>query len=255
MNPSRHNRNSARFQCGMSLIELVVGLSIGVFLLSGLVIYLSQSRFTFAHQQTQSSQHSVERLSTMILAASVQQAGFSPMTDIRIMSRVLEFPAEAPFRAGQGVVGTASSADVVVAGQAAPVTVPADTIAVRYWGDDGTVDCIGEPVLPGDLQVDVISTNGVHLLCSRDGAVALPILGDAQAPVLAQQLRILGMSVTYGLDTNLDEAVDTYQRSDAILNWTQVRVAKIDLIYQPGERPPKTLNTAVTFENMRGALQ
>jgi hypothetical protein len=78
-------------------------------------------------------------------------------------------------------------------------------------------------------------------------------MGDDQGPV-AQQIRVLGMAVAYGLDTNADESIDSFQRAGGITNWNQVRVAEIQLIIQSGTRPPESLSFAVALENMRGII-
>ncbi|HNP37130.1 MAG TPA: prepilin-type N-terminal cleavage/methylation domain-containing protein [Woeseiaceae bacterium] len=242
-----------RKQRGFSLVELMIGLTIGLFLLAGLMSIFTQSRRTYAYQQAQAGQQSNERLGVAVLTTELQQAGFGQMTDIYILNRAGQYPNSALFGAGEAVAGTQGSANVTVNGIAGPQTYPSDTLAVRYWDGPGIVDCVGIPVPPATLSQDVIATDGVNLTCSTNGGPARPLMGDDQGPV-AQQLRVLGMAIAYGLDTNGDESVDTYQRAGGILNWNQVRVAEVELTIQAGSRPPETLSFAVTLENMHGAI-
>lgn len=237
-------------QNGFSLVELMIGLSIGLFLLAGLVSFFGQNQRAYSYQQAQSGQQGSERLANVVLSTALQQAGFATMTNERIINRAALFPAVAPFAAGQSVVGTEGSATVTVNG-AGTQTFPNDTLAVRYTDGAGIVDCVGIPVPIGTLSADVLAVDGINLSCSTNGAAARALMGDDQGPV-AQQIRFLGMAVAYGLDTNNDESVDSYQRANGVTDWNQVRVAEIELIIQSGTRPPETLSFAVSLENMRG---
>jgi type IV pilus assembly protein PilW len=239
-------------QRGFSLVELMIGMTIGLFLLAGLTNIFSQSRRTYAYQQAQAGQQTNERLGVAVLTTELQQAGFAQMTDIYILNRAGQYPNTALFGAGEAISGTEGNANVTVNGVGV-VNYPNDTLAVRYWDGPGIVDCVGVPVPPATLSVDEIAINGVNLTCATNGGAPRPLMGDDLGPV-AQQLRVLGMAVAYGVDTNGDESIDTYQRAGGILNWNQVRVAEVELTIQSGDRPPETLSFAVTLENMHGAM-
>lgn len=238
-------------QRGMSLIETLIGLTIGVFLLMGIASVFGQSRNTYNYQLAQAGQQGNERLSAVILSTALEQAGFAAMTDINILNRDASFPSDAIFGAGEGIAGTQANHSVYVNGQG-NVNYPADTLSVRYWGGAAIVDCVGTPIADTVLATDVFATNGVNLTCDSNGAGARAIMGDGTA-ILAQQLRVLGMRVSYGLDTNGDQSVDQFQRANNVPSWNDVRVAEIELFIQAGERPPESLSFTVTLENMRGA--
>jgi type IV pilus assembly protein PilW len=239
-------------QRGSTLVELLIGLTIGLFLLLGLANIFGQSKRTFNYQLAQAGQQGNERLSAAILTTALEQAGFAPMNAINILNRTSSFPTAGGFGAGEGITGTQADHNVTVNGVAGPVTFPADTFSVRYWGGAAIVDCVGTPVAPTVLATDVFSTTGVNLTCDRNGGGAQSIMGDGTA-VLAQQLRVLGMRVSYGLDTNDDGSVDQFQRADNVASWNEVRVAEIELFVQSGQRPPETTSFTVTLENLRGA--
>lgn len=243
--------NALRRQRGVSLVELMIGLTIGMFLLMGLSNLFVQSRGTYAYQQSQAGQQTNERLSTAILTTELQQAGYSEMTNLRILDRPAMFPATGLFGAGEGVTGTEATASVMVNGVGLQ-NFPDDTLRVRYWDGPGIVDCIGLPIPAATLSVDVISTDGINLNCSTNGGAARALLGDGQGPI-NQQLRVLGMAVVYGIDTNGDDSVDSYQRASGVADWGLVRIAEVELTIQSGNRPPETLSFAVTLENMYGA--
>jgi type IV pilus assembly protein PilW len=239
-------------QRGFTLVEALIGLTIGIFLLLGLASVFSQSRQTYNYQLAQAGQQGNERLSAVILTTALEQAGFAPMNAINIVNRNASFPGDGVFGAGEGIAGTQADHNVSVNGVAGSVSYPADTLSVRYWGGAAIVDCVGTPVADTVLATDVFATDGVNLTCDRNGAGAQAILGDGTA-VLAQQLRVLGMRVSYGLDTNGDDSVDQFQRADNVASWNDVRVAEVELFIQSGQRPPESLSFTVTLENLRGA--
>ncbi len=244
--------NIVKHQRGFNLVELLIGISIGLFLLAGLLTFFGQNRQAYSYQQSQSGQQGSERLANIMFTNVLQQAGFSDMTNQRIMNRASLFPAAGPFAAGQTVVGTEATATVALIGGGTQA-VPNDSIAVRFLDGIGIIDCIGNPVPAAAMSAVVLAVDGVNLNCSTDGGAARPLMGDDQGPI-AQQIRFLGMAVAYGLDTNSDESIDSFQRAGGVTDWNQVRVAEIELIIQSGSRPPEALSFAVSLENMRGVI-
>jgi type IV pilus assembly protein PilW len=239
-------------QRGSTLVELLIGLTIGVFLLLGLANVFGQSRQTYNYQLSQAGQQGNERLSAVIMTTALEQAGFAPMNAINIVNPAASFPGDGVFGAGEGISGTQADHNVTVNGVAGTVSYPADTLSVRYWGGDAIVDCVGTAVADTVLATNVFATNGINLTCDRNGGGAQSIMGDGTA-ILAQQLRVLGMRVSYGLDTNGDDSVDQFQRADNVASWNDVRIAEIELFIQSGQRPPESLSFTVTLENLRGA--
>lgn len=237
---------------GFNLVELLIGISIGLFLLGGLMTFFGQNRQAYSYQQSQSGQQGSERLANIMFTNVLQQAGFSAMNNQRILNRAALFPAAGPFADGQALMGTEATATVALIGGGTQ-TVPNDSIAIRFLDDVGIIDCIGNPVPVAAMSAVVLAVDGVNLNCSTDGGAARPLMGDNQGPI-AQQIRFLGMAVAYGLDTNSDESIDSFQRAGGVTDWNQVRVAEIELIIQSGSRPPESLSFAVSLENMRGVF-
>ena len=237
-------------QRGFNLVELLIGLSIGLFLLAGLLTFFGQNRLAYSYQQSQSGQQGSERLANIMFTNVLQQAGYSDMTNQRILNRASLFPAAGVFADGQTVVGTEASATVGLIG-GGTLNVPNDSIALRFWDGAGIIDCIGNPAPAGAMSEVLFSVDGVNLNCNTDGGAAQPLMGDDQGP-LAQQVRFLGMAIAYGLDTNDDESIDSFQRASGVTDWNEVRLAEIQIIVQSGTRPPESLSFAVALENMRG---
>ncbi len=235
---------------GFNLVELLIGMSIGLFLLAGLLTFFGQNRQAYSYQQSQSGQQGSERLANIMFTNVLQQAGYSELTNQRILNRISLFPAAAPFADGQAVFGTEATDTVNLIG-GGTLVVPDDAIAVRFLDGIGIIDCIGNPVPVAAMSSVEFAVDGVNLNCTTDGGAARPLMGDDQGPI-AQQIRFLGMAVAYGLDTNSDESIDSFRRAGSVTNWNQVRVAEIELVIQSGSRPPETLSFAVSLENMRG---
>ncbi len=235
---------------GFNLVELLIGMSIGLFLLAGLLTFFGQNRQAYSYQQSQSGQQGSERLANIMFTNVLQQAGYSELTNQRILNRISLFPAAAPFADGQAVFGTEGNDTVNLIG-GGTLVVPDDAIAVRFLDGIGIIDCIGNPVPVAAMSSVEFAVDGVNLNCTTDGGAARPLMGDDQGPI-AQQIRFLGMAVAYGLDTNSDESIDSFRRAGSVTNWNQVRVAEIELVIQSGSRPPETLSFAVSLENMRG---
>ena len=239
-------------QGGFSLIELLVALVIGLFLLMGLSTYFVQNKQTYTYQQAQANQQEHERIFAMMLGRGIRQAGYAPMNTNRLTGQEVVFPGNGGnFGAGQFVFGTEGTHNVTVNGMAAAQAFPDDTLSVRYLGDASLARCDGTNSVAAADSIDTFSTDGVTFSCTTDGAVTTGLFGVASVP-LTQQFRVLGMAVTYGLDTDDDGAVDTLSRAGAVGDWTQARSAQIEIHFQAGERPPQANNFLFVLENSLG---
>ena len=153
---------------GFSLVELLIGITIGLFLLAGLLTFFGQNRAAYSYQQSQSGQQDSERLANILFTNVLQQAGFSEMTNQRILNRASLFPAGGLFADGQAVVGTEATATVSLIGGGTQ-TVANDSIAIRFWDGVGIIDCIGNAAPAGAMSVVLFSVDGVNLNCRTDG--------------------------------------------------------------------------------------
>jgi type IV pilus assembly protein PilW len=236
---------------GFSLIELLVGMVIGLFLLLGLSTYFVQSKQTFAYQKSQINQQEHERILAILMGRSVHQAGYSPVNTNRLTGQEIVFPAAGTYAAGQFIAGTQATHDVTVNGQVAAVTYPDDTLSVRYIGDPSLARCDGTVPATDVLVADTVSVDGVQFICDIDGATQTPLFGGVNVP-LSQQIRVLGMAVTYGVDTDADTNVDSIVRAGGVTDWTQVRIAELEIHFQSGNRLPQATSLVIALENSIG---
>lgn len=239
---------------GFSLIELLVGLVIGLFLLLGLSTYFVQNKQTFAYQKSQSNQQEHERILATLMGRSLRQAGYAPVSTARLTGQEIVFPAVGVYGAGQFVAGTEATHNVTVNGQAAPVAYPDDTLSVRYTGDPSLARCDGTVPATGFLAADTVSVDGIQFICDTDGVTQTALFGGVNVPI-TQQMRVLGMAVTYGLDTDDDANVDAIVRASGVTNWTQVRIVELEIHFQSGNRPPQATSLVVALENSIGVDQ
>lgn len=259
MNYSSVRKHPKRMQpkrqsAGFSLIELLVGLVIGLFLLLGLSTYFVQNKQTFAYQKSQVNQQEHERIMSNLMGRSLRQAGYSPVNTNRLTGQEIVFPAAGVYAAGQFIAGTQGTHDVTVNGQAAAVTYPDDSLGIRYIGDPSLARCDGSVPTTGALVTDTVSADGVQFICDTDGAVQTPLFGGVNVP-LTQQMRVLGIAVTYGIDSDDDANVDSIVRAGGVTDWTQVRIAELEIHYQSGNRQPQATSLVIALENSIGVDQ
>src|SRR5450755_617135 len=115
-------------QSGFTMIELMVALIIGLFLLGGLLTLVQDNRRSFSNQNQLSQLQDSERLAMTMMTDVIQAAGYFP--DPTQYTASLQIPAAGTMLAGQGMLGA-----------------PGDSITVRYAtaSGDGIVNCIGVP--------------------------------------------------------------------------------------------------------------
>lgn len=228
MRPKAASRRRAKSQRGFTLIEVVVSMSIALFLLAGLFTIVQSSRKTFASQNALAQLQDTERLAMTLIADVIQSGGYYP--NPALYTPALRLPISAPFIAvGQGVTGTTNAA------------LPGDTITVRFAtsSGDGILNCTGNTNSSGGLvtYVNVFSINAVtgDLQCVLNGAAAVPLVPG-----------LTNMKIMYGVKTDFtvdDGAVDSYLTSSEMTaaDWSNVAVVRITLTFtnplagQPGQ--------------------
>jgi type IV pilus assembly protein PilW len=208
-----------RNQGGFTVVELMVALLIGLFLLGGLLTLVQDNRRSFAAQNQLAQLQDAERMAMTIITDVIQSAGYFP--DPTINSATLAMPANGTFAAaGQAVVGTAGGGP------------PGDTISVRYATNsgDGIVNCIGQSNTTGALAT-YTNTFGVvngQLICTMNGT-AYPIIGTAPVANFTG-IVVNNLSILYGVTTGSSpNNVDTYYAAGAVPNWSNVISVQVTL--------------------------
>lgn len=226
-----------RHQSGMSLLEILVALSIGFFLLTGIITVFSATRQNFTAQGQMSQLQDDQRMAMGIVTTILQEAGFFPAPQTTTVAVAL--PVAAPFTAvGQSVSG------VNTAG--AP-----DTLTVRYLaganGGDSMTDCNGNLNTTGST-VTFVNTFAINankeLTCSVNSGNARPLVGG-----------ITGLAVLFGVDSDGNGSVNQYLPASGIAAtaWPGVLSALVTMTFQnplagqPGQNATISLTRVISL--------
>jgi type IV pilus assembly protein PilW len=234
---------SLRAARGFTLVELMVTISIALFLLGGLVTILQTVRRTYASQQAQVQLQDQQRFAVTLLTDVIQSGGyFDNPTGDTILSAL---PAVAPnFGSGQAFFGT----------QGAVLPAAGDTIYVRFRtaSGDGIINCSGSSNASGVDQVytNLFSVNPAtgQLMCSLNGAAAVPLVSG-----------VVNLQIYYGVKRAVpasDYNVDTYEQANAMQasDWDQISSVRVVVTFAnplwgtPNQ--PVTIPQYITFERV-----
>src|SRR5262249_3850774 len=130
MSAARMYRTTRHSQRGRTLLEVMIAMTIALFLLGGVITMLGGTRAAAGTQRQLAQLQDNERLAMTLLTDVIQAAGYFPNPVANTAAGTL--PADATFASpGQGLAGTS-----VAAGP--------DTISVRYatQQDDGAINCV-----------------------------------------------------------------------------------------------------------------
>ncbi len=183
--PARHG--------GFTLVELLVAISIGIFLVGGVLTLVQTTRRTSMQQTALSGLQDSERLAMTLIGDVVQAAGYYPNPTAFTAGQAL--PAVAPFtQAGQGLYGVSAAGP------------GGDSITVRYQttGGDQVLNCIGTTNNLGvgvtHVYVNAFSADGNgNLTCSLDNAPPVVLASGVQS-----------LQILYGVQTLTNNCVDSY---------------------------------------------
>lgn len=207
--------HNARAQQGFGLIEILVALVIGLFVLLGLASVFLSVKQTFNTQEQLSQLQDQERLALTILTTTLQSAGYFP--DPVTQTSVTALQAKGNFVDGQSTYGESGDKDKGTS----------DSISVRYLrrANDGIMDCLGATLTSG---ADTVVTNSFsisanhELVCSLDDGTTNTVLVNG----------VQSMSILYGTDSSNGGMVDRYLTATELTTgtlWPNVQTARITL--------------------------
>jgi type IV pilus assembly protein PilW len=232
---------AARGQRGFTLVELMVSITISVFLLGGLLTVVQQTRNTYTAQTALAQLQDNERLAMTLMTDVIQSAGYFPSP--QLYDAVTTMPASSAFPSA-GFPTLKGEQDVNAQG---------DTITARYAAGqpDSVFNCRGEAntVAPYDGWENKFSVDDKNnLVCdftsTTNGAAARALLVNG----------VQSMTVWYGVNTKSSTATcaDSYLRANAMSadNWNNVCSVKVQLVFiVPGGG-----NQTVTFRRIIGVM-
>jgi type IV pilus assembly protein PilW len=195
-------------QRGISIVEIMVGLTVGLMLITGVASLVVGSRQTSRVERNLLEMQGIGRIAVETISREVRKAGFRANRE-RGLDEI--FPAgAAPF----------TTAATVVAGFAG-----GDGVDLRYQGagDNWTTDCLGNAIAEGQELRQTLWLEGGELRCRARNMAT----NTDQTLALIPQLE--AMSINYGIDDDGDGFADTYRAAPAVANWARVASVNVQL--------------------------
>src|SRR5271170_2272587 len=187
MNPTLLSRRAQ----GFTLIEILIALLVGLFLMGALLTVVQTNRRVFGEQNQLSQLQDNERMALTMIGDVIQSAGYYPQTQ-PVMTNTLAntLIAVAPFGTGQSISGSSTG------------TPFGDQIQVRYMttGGDNILNCSGLSNPVGGLQTlytNVFQVLNGQLVCTMNGTQYTLVGG-----VTGSGLDIQNLTILYGVKTN-----------------------------------------------------
>lgn len=230
---------SQKFQPGFSLVELMVAVTLGLFLLLSLSqMFLSTGNSSRIDENSARMQES-GRAGIALISRELRKAGY--IVDPTLAARDAVFPASSLFAAKAAISATA------------------DTISIRYQGagDASTQTCTGDTVDTfslGVMKFDVATPAGTttpELRCtsSKFSLAAGTATTDDTQPFVSN---VEAIDVTAGVDTTGDQQPDSYVVPGSVTDWTQVASLRIQLKVR--SQDDNLVDTAQAYRDFDGSL-
>jgi type IV pilus assembly protein PilW len=173
-------------QLGVSLVEILVSITIGLFMIAAVLSLYQNSRQTFRVQEAFARVQENARFALEVSDREIRKAGYRTAIT---PSFATAFPTVTGLPAGRVIGGTSQ------------------LLRLRYQGSgtpaDGSItDCRGNALAAGETAVIVLRLNGTDLTCDRitaGGTVSQPLVSGIEA-----------IGFAYGWDTTGDGYADSY---------------------------------------------
>jgi len=206
------HRVASRGDRGFTLIELMIALLIGIFLLGALLTIVQTNRTVFGDQNKMAQLQDGERMAMTMMADVIQSAGYYPAPYAPSNNTLNgSLIATGPYAAGQPFFGAYSAA------------APGDSISVRYMtaSGDNILNCSG---LPNSTGANVLYVNTFQVQPDAQGNLQLTCTVTAAGVTTTYNLvkGVTNLSVLYGVKGN---AVATGNSADTYMNAAQVTAA------------------------------
>ncbi len=236
---------------GFSLIELLITMVIGLFLLSGIAsTYLASKKMSMKQEQ-HSSLEDNGRIAIEVITQAIEHAGYAPMpakagTSLlpSFINTVADVTVEA-CGADQNVVNSGIFTANRVTGDFAV----GDSIGVIYYGDSSIFTDCGGNVLPNTCKLNQVPVTNTFSEAARiynsffvDAATTSLMCSGSRTPapvVIAQGVE--SVQYLYGVDTDGDGAVNRYENATNVTSWVNVISVQVAILVRslrPVKRVP-----------------
>lgn len=199
------NSNS---QNGLTLVEMMIGVTLSVFLLGGVINVFISSKQTYKLQTQLGTLYENERLAMFLLNRDIRMAGY--------MANAMNDPITA-----FDSTNTSNGANSL-----------SDTVAIRY---ESAVDCLNQatPII-SDLPIAInrYYIENEQLMCLGNGGLVAEAIVDG----------VVNMQVLYGINTDA-LSTDTYDIANSFINagdlavsdWSQIKSVRIAMLFSSAE--------------------
>jgi len=250
---AKHFNNGIRSaQRGFTLLEILIAMFIGLFLVGALLTIVQTNRTVFGNQSQLAVLNDSERMAMTLMTDVIQSAGYFPDPTTNTSALLT---ATAPFALGQYLNGAFSAAP------------PGDTLSVRYvtTGGDKILNCSGQSLPAGSPTTVMVNTfqilNG-QLVCVMNNTQYNLVSGATNG---STTLGVTNMSVLYGVKTNVAAAgnnVDTYLNASQMAGkWNSVISVLVTLtftnpLYVAGQAQPQnvSIQRVINVMNQTGPI-
>lgn len=228
----RHMLNKS--QSGFGMVETLIAMAIGLFLIAGLDTVFISVRQSFLDQKSLADLQNNEIQATNILGNVIQIAGYYPTPQVTTQNAAFPAALQAlPFAinyaSGQSVFG----------GSVGGV----DAIAIRAVQH---MDCTGNISAGAAPVVSTFTIQNNNLVCAVGQGAFQPLVSG-----------VASMSILYGVDPLLTGSVTQYVSSANVLSWTSVLSVKLIInfvnpLYNAGVQngQPVTISATRVFNIM-----
>ncbi|PRP70159.1 hypothetical protein BUE93_13040 [Chromobacterium amazonense] len=195
-------------QTGSGLVEIMVAITIGLLLLSVLVMIFTSTKLAQSNQSGLAQLQDNQRTAMTMINAIVQSAGYYPSPQTQAATDAL--PASGSFAAGQSITGTSGAGGA------------SDTLTIRFATapGDGILNCNGTSNAGSSntIYINQFAVNNNQLTCALNSGAAQPLVDGVSK-----------MTVLYGVDTNGNGSVNQYFSASTLPPGAAVRSVKVTL--------------------------
>jgi type IV pilus assembly protein PilW len=212
-------------QRGFTLLEIMIAMTIGLFIAGALVTVVQSNKRVFLNQNQLEQMQDGQRMALTLMADVIQSAGYFPDPTTNTLGSTLITAGS--FANSQAITGAFSAA------------LPGDSISVRYMTapQDGILNCSGlsngNPIGGANIlyvnQFSVVTTGGV-------GQLTCTMTAGAIVNTYTLVSGVTNLSVLYGVKTSVGASgnnVDTYLNAGQMTaaNWQSVISVRITLTF------------------------
>jgi len=228
------------FHRGVSLIELMVSIAIGLIIILGIIQVFSANRETYTAQESLGQLQENGQYAINFIARHLRKAGYYPnpysLPGTKALHELRAFGAALPINGVEG--GGAAN----------------DTVSVSYY-TTGT-DCVGNAPAGGarlgqNLTPTSLSATGA-IVPRQASAIAVNVIAVAtgasgRPSLFCNSVEITegveNLQIRYGEDTNNDGFIDKYSTLDQVTNVANVMIAQVAILVATTGEPSRDLDT------------